>query len=396
MTSSAATPATRTFAVCGSTGKATTCYIVEHMVAAIGRSTAIHSTVESKVGAQRTPIERDRQPDLVALRRQAQAEQIDDVILELQWPDFSEDSAAGLGLDFAAFTHIDPAYEGDALEVHRRQAIAALSAAGRAVVLVDSPQALELAEQVPGAITVGTRSKGPDADWLASVNHSAGDHMDFTITHRSGRSVSMSLWLPARFSVGLAALALVMVMEAGASIATLARALPQGLRPVVPGRMERVANHPRCIVDISHTPARLARALEPLRRTTKKDLVVVVAARVDDSPQTRRQLGEVAAIADSVVVTDDDYGADIDAGAIRADVLAGAAAAGAAKLAEVSPRRVAIRGAVALAGRDDTVLISGRGHLTRLEVAGTIEHVDDRAEARAGLTQREGRNTEPE
>lgn len=389
MTLDSAAPSTRTIAVCGSTGKATTCYIMDFIATALGRSTAIYSTVESTIGAQRAPVGRDHQPKLTQVRDQANEEQIDDVILELTWDDYTMDDAAALKLDLVALTHVDSAYEADGVADRRSQAEAALAAAGQAIILVDSDEAYELSQRLPTAVTVGTTLKGPDADWQVNVNHSTDDHMDFSLTHRDGRSLSMSLWLPARFSVGLAALALVTLLESGVSTATLVQALPHGLRPVVPGRMERVADHPRCIVDIAHTPARLERALKPLRRSTKGELIVVIAARATDSPQDRRRLGEAASIADTVVVTDDDYGSGDDPSQIRADVLAGAAT-GNPKLSEVSPRRAAIRSAVALASRHDTVLIAGRGHLTSLLVAGEQEHLDDRAEVRAGLAGRTG------
>ncbi|MFV0427492.1 MAG: glutamate ligase domain-containing protein [Beutenbergiaceae bacterium] len=388
MTSQHAIDSHPTFAVCGSAGKATTCYLIEHIVAALGRSTAIYSTVETKVGTHSTPVERGQQPDVAQLREQARTQHIDDTILELPWTQLGGGHDADI--DVMAFTGLDAEYEADLLDQHRQQALQALTAAKHAVILVDSPEAVALAEQVPAAVTVGTGRHGADADWQASIHHTSLDHMDFTITHRGGQGVSMSLWLPARFSIGLAALALIAVLQTGVTSARLAQALPRGLRPVVPGRMERVAAHPRCIVDISHTPARLRRALTGLRSSTKRQLLVVVAARASDSVQTRQELGAAAAIADTVVITDDDYGADVDSAALRGDIRAGAAAAGAANIAEVSPRQAAIRSTVALADRHDTVLIAGRGHLTQLEIAGTDDYVDDRAEVRAGLAQREG------
>lgn len=385
----------RTYAVVGSTGKATTCYLLDHVLAALGRSTALFSTVEIVVGAERTPVERDTVPDMAALLERADAARIDDTILEMRWPELEADAAGDRPIDLAVFTHLDREVEGDALAARLDLAAALLRRAGRAIVLVDDDAGAALASRVPGAVTVGTRAKGPDADWQVSVNASRVDHIDFTITHRTGRSVSTSLWIPTRFSVGFAALALVAVLETGVTGSMIARVLPKGMRPVVPGRIERVADHPRCVVDVSHNPFRLVRALDPLRRTTRGRLIAVVAARGTDAPELRRQIGAAAARADSVVVTDDDYGPEDNPAEIRADVIAGAREAGARSISEVSPRSVAIRGAVALAGRDDTVLVAGRGHLTWLRSGAAREHLDDREEVRAGIAQREGRHAEP-
>lgn len=382
----------RTYAVIGSTGKATTCYLLDHVLGALGRSTALFSTVEVKVGTERAPVERGVHPDLDDLLARVDSTRIDDTILELRWPDLEAGAPGERAVDLALFTHLDPNVEGEAAAANLELAVALLGSARRAVILVDDPAGVDLARRVPGAITVGSMPKGPDADWQVTVNAARPDHIDFTITHRTGRSVSTSLWIPARFSVGYAALALTAIMETGTSGGTIARLLPHGLRPVVPGRVERVADHPRCVVDIAHNPARLTRALIPLRKTTKGKLVVVVGARGSDTVQTRHAIGRAAAVADTVVVTDDDYGSGDDPAAIRADVLAGAHEAGARSVAEVSPRRAAIRGAVALADRDDTVLIAGRGHLTLLTSGGVSEHLDDREEVRAGVAQRESRS----
>lgn len=378
----------RTLAVLGSTGKATTCYLLDHIASALGRSTAIFSTVEIKVGSERAPIERDVQPDIVGLMARADAARIDDEILEVRWHELSHRLLGDRVVDIAVFTHLDEGVEGDRYSEHLDLIAQVLTSAKQALILIDDEAGRELACRVPGAITVGSLAHDQDADWQVSINATRPDHIAFTVTHRSGRSVSTSLWIPTRFSVGYAALGLAAVMETGVSGTTIARLLPHGLRPVVPGRIERVADRPRVVVDIAHNPARLSRALLPLRRTTKGRLVVVVAARATDDDETRAAIGQAAAAADSIVVTDDDYGFDDDAAAVRADVIAGARAAGATTISEVSPRRAAVRGAVALAGRDDTVLVAGRGHLTRLLVAGEHEHLDDREEVRAGIAQR--------
>jgi UDP-N-acetylmuramoyl-L-alanyl-D-glutamate--2,6-diaminopimelate ligase len=99
-----------------------------------------------------------------------------------------------------------------------------------------------------------------------------------------------------------------------------------------------------------------------------------------------------AALADTVIVTDDDPH-DEDPAAIRADVLAGAVEAQRqdslqCRIMEVFPRDAAIRKAVELAGPRDTVLVAGRGHEVWQEVKGVNVALDDRVELRNALTAR--------
>jgi UDP-N-acetylmuramoyl-L-alanyl-D-glutamate--2,6-diaminopimelate ligase len=54
-------------------------------------------------------------------------------------------------------------------------------------------------------------------------------------------------------------------------------------------------------------------------------------------------------------------------------------------------RAEAIRRAVLEARPQDTVLVAGRGHETVQEIAGVDHELDDRAEARAALAQRQER-----
>jgi UDP-N-acetylmuramoyl-L-alanyl-D-glutamate--2,6-diaminopimelate ligase len=68
-------------------------------------------------------------------------------------------------------------------------------------------------------------------------------------------------------------------------------------------------------------------------------------------------MGEAAVAGSDLVIVTDDNPRGEEPAAIRAQVLAGAAGA-----REVGGRRDAIAAAIAEAGRDDIVLIAGKGH----------------------------------
>jgi UDP-N-acetylmuramoyl-L-alanyl-D-glutamate--2,6-diaminopimelate ligase len=104
--------------------------------------------------------------------------------------------------------------------------------------------------------------------------------------------------------------------------------------------------------------------------------------------------GAAAEGADVVLVTDDNPRTE-DPAAIRAEVLAGAYAAGApARIVEVDGRRAAIAEAVRLAEPGDVVAVLGKGHERGQEVAGEVHPFDDRVELaealRARFTDRAG------
>ncbi len=132
------------------------------------------------------------------------------------------------------------------------------------------------------------------------------------------------------------------------------------LQPVR-GRLERAAiarAGAPIYVDYAHTPDALEAAIAALRPHVSGRLIVVFGAGGDRDQGKRPEMGRVAANqADIGIVTDDNPRGE-DASAIRAMILAGAPG----QLEEVGDRRAAIAAAIGRAGRDDIVLIAGKGH----------------------------------
>ncbi|MFO1259628.1 MAG: UDP-N-acetylmuramoyl-L-alanyl-D-glutamate--2,6-diaminopimelate ligase [Sphingomonadaceae bacterium] len=128
----------------------------------------------------------------------------------------------------------------------------------------------------------------------------------------------------------------------------------------VRGRLERAvlnkAGAP-VYVDYAHTPDGLRAAIEALRPHTKGRLIVLFGAGGDRDAGKRPLMGKVASdMADHVIVTDDNPRSE-DPPSIRAAIMAGAPNA-----EEIGGRRAAIAAATAQAGKDDIVLLAGKGH----------------------------------
>ena len=133
----------------------------------------------------------------------------------------------------------------------------------------------------------------------------------------------------------------------------------QRIQPVR-GRLERAvitkAGAP-VYVDYAHTPDALSAAIEALRPHVKGELITIFGAGGDRDKGKRPEMGKVAVkMSDSVIVTDDNP-RDEDPDAIRSDIMEAAVGA-----TEVGDRRKAIAHAIGLAGKDDIVLLAGKGH----------------------------------
>ncbi|KUO54207.1 MAG: UDP-N-acetylmuramoylalanyl-D-glutamate--2,6-diaminopimelate ligase [Sphingomonadales bacterium BRH_c42] len=132
------------------------------------------------------------------------------------------------------------------------------------------------------------------------------------------------------------------------------------LQPVR-GRLERAvisAQGAPVYVDYAHTPDAIEAAIAALRPHVDGRLICVLGAGGDRDQGKRAPMGEIASrMADRVIVTDDNPRGE-DAAAIRREVLKGAGR----NASEIGDRRTAIMKAISEAGRDDIVLIAGKGH----------------------------------
>ncbi|MCY1672335.1 UDP-N-acetylmuramoyl-L-alanyl-D-glutamate--2,6-diaminopimelate ligase [Novosphingobium sp. SL115] len=152
-----------------------------------------------------------------------------------------------------------------------------------------------------------------------------------------------------------AGLAIASGLDGGAVFDAVARLQP------VRGRLERAAINRAgapVYIDYAHTPDAIEAAIAALRPHVKGRLITVVGAGGDRDGGKRPEMGRAAcAGSDAVIVTDDNPRGE-DPAEIRAAVLAGCDA----KAREIGDRRAAIAAGIADAGRDDIVLVAGKGH----------------------------------
>jgi UDP-N-acetylmuramyl-tripeptide synthetase len=155
-------------------------------------------------------------------------------------------------------------------------------------------------------------------------------------------------------------------------------------RPVQ-GRMESFSgNHPTVVVDYAHTPDALEKVLSSLREHAAAELICVFGCGGDRDRGKRPQMGEIAArLADRIVITSDNPRSEepqVIADEIRAGIVD-------RPVVVELDRRFAIRKAIAVARREDIVLVAGKGHEDYQEVAGVRHHFNDAEEVRAALAQ---------
>ena len=201
------------------------------------------------------------------------------------------------------------------------------------------------------------------ADVVATDCKVSGNGIDLTVSWRD-RKVRFNSSLLGEINVPnlLATVATLIALDF--SLEEIARVVPLLRAP--PGRMELFsggAEMPVVVVDYSHTPDSLERALRSLRPSTSGDLWVVFGCGGDRDKGKRSKMGEVAVqIADHVIITNDNPRSE-EPQSIAADIVEGIKKSVRQNSYEVIlERRAAIQSAIRRAGKDDVVLVAGKGH----------------------------------
>ena len=229
---------------------------------------------------------------------------------------------------------------------------------GTAVIWADDAWS---AKAIDHANTRGLRlfTVGQGGSAIRLVSRTPGQLGQLLELEAGGTLRKVNLPLIGAYQAANALVAAGLVIATGGDAAQTLEALSR-LQPVR-GRLERAAiarSGAPIYVDYAHTPDALDAAIAALRPHVKGRLIVVFGAGGDRDQGKRPEMGRVAAEqADVGIVTDDNPRGE-DASAIRAMVLAGAPG----QLDEVPDRRAAIAAAIGQAGRDDIVLIAGKGH----------------------------------
>ena len=400
-------PPLQLYGVTGTNGKTTTAYLVSSALTALGHTTGLIGTVETRIGDERIKSVRTTPEATVlhALLAVMTERGIDSCVMEVSSHALSQHRVDGVVYDVALFTNLSQ----DHLDFHPTMrdyflAKADLFTPARSrtgIVCVDDEWGRELATLSTVPVTTVTSVPDVDADWRLVAGED--DPSTFTLSDGS-TTLHLRSALPGDFNRVNTAMAALALVAAGIDAHDAERALL--VDPHVPGRMERVVpgevgasaqrdsqartgELPLVVVDYAHTPDAVAAALKALRPTTTGALVVVLGAGGDRDRGKRAAMGRAAAEgADVVVVTDDNPRSEAPE-AIRAAVLEGARAAGTrARLHDVEGRAHAIARAVRAAheaGPGSVVAVVGKGHETGQEIDGTVHPFDDREEARRAL-----------
>jgi UDP-N-acetylmuramoyl-L-alanyl-D-glutamate--2,6-diaminopimelate ligase len=389
--------------ITGTNGKTTTSYILESILRVSGAKPGVVGTVNYRFGEKNraAPVTTPESLDLMGLLKEMADEGATHVIMEISSHALDQRRTVDCPFRVAIFTnlsrdHLDYHKTMEAYFEAKSQLFCGLQKdrpgfEATAVINMDDPRG-----KILGALTdarVLTYGLGDTCQVRAESIVADKTGIRATLITPEGQR-PIQTHLIGKHNIynilASAAAALSLNISLDAVVKGVAR-----LR-VIPGRLELVPN-PRnlaLVVDYSHTPDALLKALEALKPYAEGRIITVFGCGGDRDKGKRHEMGLVAGRhSDLVFVTSDNPRTEDPQSIVRA-IEKGVRESGLRRMPrpvkghklqsgyvlEVD-RRKAIRMAVAAAGEKDVVLIAGKGHEDYQIVGTEKRHFDDREEA---------------
>ncbi len=353
-------------AVTGTNGKTTVAFLVQSIIRQPGQKCGLIGTViydtcsgSSYEAALTTPDCLDiasRQQEMV--RNGAQY-----MVIEASSHALSQNRLAQINFKAAAFTNLS----GDHLDYHKTKEdylaaktrlFTALEPDAVAVLNRQSPEAELIAEKTDAGLL--WYAIGEKADLTAHI-----ESMDITGTvfalEYGGQSSIVRTPLPGLYNVSNCLAAAGLCLAAGFDTETIAAGL--SALETIPGRLEKIDGGDfSVIIDYAHTDDALKNVLMTLNPLCKGKLRVVFGCGGDRDRTKRPRMAKVAEkLADFVIVTSDNPRTEKPEDIID-EIVAGFEKDETQTIAIEPDRKKAIELAIKSAGKDDIVLIAGKGH----------------------------------
>jgi UDP-N-acetylmuramoyl-L-alanyl-D-glutamate--2,6-diaminopimelate ligase len=383
--------------ITGTSGKTTTSYLIESIMKAAGKAVGVIGTINYRLNGKERPAQTTtpQSYDLQQLLREMVAAGIANAVMEVSSHALDQERVRGCHFDAAVFTNISPEHldyheDMDTYFAAKKRLFCEILPESEkgpwAIFNIDDPLVKNLAGELAArrVLTYGVN----EGDIRIAQSNLTLNGTQATLATPSG-PLTLESTLIGEYNLSniMAATAV------GIALNCPAEAICQGIEDLslVPGRMEQVGDgRPWVLVDYAHKPEALAKSLQEIKRLTEKRVVVVFGCGGDRDRSKRAPMGRIGVQwSDLAIITSDNPRTE-DPLQIIAEIEKGAK--------EVSPprdylvipdRREAIRKAIALAGDEDCVLITGKGHEAYQIIGEQRFPFDDRREALIALGARD-------
>ncbi len=367
--------------VTGTNGKTTVTYMLDSIFSACGFETGLIGTVSYRFGSKIVPAPRTTPdaPTLQRLLRDMREAGVTHCAMEVSSHGLDQKRVGGCGFDAAVFTNLTHEH----MDYHRSEEdyfkaksylFTLLKKGGFPVINIDDPWGRRLAGTLSEPVTTGLTKEALIHPRGATVTE---DGIEALVETPAG-PVSVSTTVTGGFNLSNILCAIGVAFGLGIERGQMER----GLREFkgVPGRVERIKVEGRelpysAYVDYAHTPDAIVRLLGAAREIGRGRIILVFGCGGDRDRTKRAEMGEAAARGADIIIITSDNPRNEDPMAIISDITVGLKHVKyyeAGKLTDIpggkkaytviADRGEAIREAVAMARRGDTLLLAGKGH----------------------------------
>ena len=395
-------------AVTGTNGKTTVAYLVRSCIQQAGEKCGLIGTVIYDDCSGKNSESPLTTPDCLTIAEK-QSQMVKNgakyMITEASSHALSQDRLAGINFKAAAFTNLT----GDHLDYHKTKEdylaakiklFTALPPESYAILNKESPEADYIAKKTKAKILwYSDMGFQPMNSWAGNPCHESLtaniESMDisntiFTINYRD-KSVTVRTPLIGRYNISNHLAAAGLCLAAGLDLETIAAGL--SAIKLIPGRLEKV-EEPRTasresratiLIDYAHTDDALKNVLSNLKPLCKGKLHVVFGCGGDRDRTKRPRMAHVAEqFANHIIVTSDNPRTE-DPRQIIDEILTGfenfeprATSHEPPSIKVIPDRKKAIETAISAAGKDDIILIAGKGHENYQIIGKTKSHFSDK------------------
>ncbi len=359
----------RVIAVTGTNGKTTVVNYLNEILKEAGHSTAMFSTAVIEIAGHRQVNDLNRTValtgEMMKFFREAKRANVDFVLIEATSHALDQHKLSTTPIEMAIMTNLTQ----DHLDYHKTMEEYATAKAKlfqgqpKYIVLNRDDEWFDFFNVYPASAQKITYGKAEDAE--ARIDHiklyRKGTEVQMVIDHQT--KLELATALPGEYNAYNMAAAVSAAYLLGAKLNDIVEGVAN--LESIPGRFDRVVDGLGydVIVDYAHTPDGYEKLLTAAREITKNRVILVFGSCGDRDKGKRPIMGEIAArLADRIFLTDEESYNENPA-QIRAQIYDGIERAhGEAKTLEVPDRREAIRKALDIATKGDTILITGMGH----------------------------------
>ncbi|HAW49648.1 TPA: UDP-N-acetylmuramoyl-L-alanyl-D-glutamate--2,6-diaminopimelate ligase [bacterium] len=357
--------------ITGTNGKTTTAFLIEKIFSKAGIPISRLSTVGHMIQREEIPAKQTTPSpiELQSLLSKAKDGGAKFVVMEVSSHSLSQDRVYGIRFKDAIFTNLDE----DHLDYHKtkknymlckKKLFLSQDRDCRAFVNVDDPFWKEITKGIKSrVITYGIDNK---AEIKAENIYEGKDGISFSIGKER-----IKIPFYGRYNIYNALAGIGVAMYNGISIDIIKDACSSFSLP--PGRFEIINRNPFVIIDYAHTPDALYNTLSTCLKLSSNTIVVFGCGGERDK-EKRPKMGKIACDLSSlaIVTSDNPRGEDLDI--IINEIEKGMEK----KHIRIKDRYEAIKKAISLAGKNDLVLIAGKGHEDYQIIGDKKTHFNDK------------------